>query len=158
MSPHFHSEHARSCSHLLDGLSIPFFSAGRRTLTLTRSAVGDQPEWLNWVRRVPPQEDADRTAAASPSGIEQEGQNHVEWSLLPDTSDSIPGGARTPRKVLKFEEVCIALLSWPRLTFLIRFCLKDVRINSAQNSIASVVEEHVEITVTDEARSTRRDS
>ncbi|KAF8492340.1 Cation/H+ exchanger [Russula emetica] len=58
------------------GLSIPFFSVGRRTLTLTRSIMGDQPEWLNWVRRVPPQEDAERITAASVNETEREGQNH----------------------------------------------------------------------------------
>lgn len=109
MSPHFHSEHARSCSHLLDGLSIPFFSAGRHTLTLSRSVVGDQPEWLNWVRRVPPQEDTERIAA-SPSGT-VERQDHVTWPRLSDISDSILEGVRTPRKVLKFEDVCIALFT-----------------------------------------------
>jgi hypothetical protein len=91
---------------------------GRRTLTLSRSIVGDQPDWLNWVRRVPPQEDAERLAAANVNETGREGQNHVEWPRLSDLSDPIPEGAKSPRK-LKFEEVCIALFPWPGLTFLI---------------------------------------
>jgi NhaP-type Na+/H+ or K+/H+ antiporter len=117
------------------GLSIPFFSVGRRTLTFSRSIVGDQPEWLNWVRRVPLQEDAERITAGSVNETEREGENHVEWPRLSDLSDSIPEGARSPRK-LKFEE--------------------DVRSNMIQNSI--IVEEHVGIAVADEAGSARRDS
>jgi hypothetical protein len=80
--------------------------------------VGDQPDWLNWVRRVPPQEDAERVVAASINETQQEGQNHVEWPRLSDLSDSIPEGARSPR-TLKFEEVCVTLFPWPLLTFLI---------------------------------------
>jgi hypothetical protein len=107
------------CSRLLDGLSIPFFSAGRRTLTFSRSLIPDQPDWLQWVRRVPPQEDAERVAAASANETQQRGQNHVEWPPLSDLSDPIPEGVKTPRKVLKFKEVRITLLPW-HLTFLIR--------------------------------------
>lgn len=113
MSPLSVFEDACSYSYLLDGLSIPFFSVGRRTLTFSRSIVGDQPDWLSWVRRVPPQEDAERIVAASVNETEREGQNRVDWPCLSDLSDSIPEGARSPRKVLKFEEVCIALLPWP---------------------------------------------
>ena len=80
--------------------------------------MGDQPDWLNWVRRIPPQEDAERIAAASVNETEREGLNHVEWARRSDLSDSIPEGARSPRK-LKFEEVCIVLFPWPHLTFLI---------------------------------------
>jgi NhaP-type Na+/H+ or K+/H+ antiporter len=110
------------------GLSIPFFSVGRRTLTFSRSLVGDnQPDWLNWVRRVPPQ-DAERIAAASVTGTEREGQNHIDWPRLSDLSDSIPEGARSPRKVLKFED--------------------GVGTNTIHNSI--IVEDHAE--------SVRRDS
>jgi hypothetical protein len=118
MSPRFTFEVVCSYSHLLDGLSIPFFSVGRRTLTFSRSLVGDQPDWLNWVRRVPPQEDAERITTASVNETEREGQNHVEWPPLSDLSELIPDGARSPRK-LKFEEVCIALFPWPHLTSLI---------------------------------------
>jgi len=146
--------------HLLDGLSIPFFSAGRRTLTLSRSIVADQPEWLQWVRRVPLQEDAERMAVASVNETEREGQNHAEWPCLSDLSDSIPEGVKTPRKVLKFEEVCtsIVFLPWPHLTFLICVRLKDIGSNAMQNSIARVVEEDVDITTAGEAGSARRDS
>jgi hypothetical protein len=91
-------------SILTHGLSIPFFSAGRRTLTLSRSMITDQPDWLQWVRRVPLQEDAERVPAASENETQREGQNHVEWPRLSDLSDPIPEGVKTPRKVLKFEE------------------------------------------------------
>ncbi len=51
-------------------------------------------------------------------------------------------------------------LPWSHPTFLIRFYLKDVRRSTVQSSIAStgVVEEHVGLTVADEAGSARRDS
>ena len=105
---------------MLDGLSIPFFSVGRRTLTFSRSLVADnQPDWLNWVRRAPPQEDAERIAAASVNETEREGQNHVDWPRLSDLSELIPEGASSPRKVLKFRDVCISLFPLPHLTFLI---------------------------------------
>jgi hypothetical protein len=93
---------------------------GRRTLTFSRSLVGDKPDWLTWVRRVPPQ-DAERITTGSVNETEErEGQTHGEWPRLSDLSDPIPEGARSPRK-LKFEEVCIALrdFPWPHLTFLI---------------------------------------
>jgi hypothetical protein len=40
-----------------DGLSIPFFSVGRRgTMTFSRTLTGGigQPDWLVWIRRGPP--------------------------------------------------------------------------------------------------------
>jgi len=117
------------------GLSIPFFSAGRRTLTLSRSIITDQPDWLQWVRRVPPQEDAERVTAASANETRQDGENHVEWPRLSDLSDPIPEGIKTSR-VLKFEE--------------------DTRTNTMQN--AMVIEERVRIAVADEAGTVRRDS
>ncbi|KAI0276383.1 Sodium/hydrogen exchanger family-domain-containing protein [Russula aff. rugulosa BPL654] len=80
------------------GLSIPFFSVGRRTLTFSRSL---------------------RIAAASVNETEREGQNHVDWPRLSDLSDLIPEGANSPRKVLKFRDVCISLFPLPHLTFLI---------------------------------------
>jgi hypothetical protein len=110
-------EDACACLRLLDGLSIPFFSAGRRTLTLSRSMITDQPDWLQWVRRVPPQEDAERLATTNANETQREGQNYMESSGLSDMSDPIPEGVKTPRRVLKFEDVCIALLPW-HLTFL----------------------------------------
>ena len=82
--------------------------------------VGDQPDWLNWVRRIPPQEDTERIAVASANETEQEGQNHVvDWPRLSDQSDSMPEGTTSPRKALKFEEVCIVPFPLPHLTFLI---------------------------------------
>jgi hypothetical protein len=102
-------EDACSSSRLSDGLSIPFFSAGRRTLTLTRSLITDKPDWLQWVRRVPPQEDAERAAVASANATQRAGQNPVEWL---DLSIPSPEGVKIPREVLKFKEVCIALLPW----------------------------------------------
>ena len=81
--------------------------------------ITEQPDWLQWVRRVPPQEDAERVPASSENETQREGQNHVEWPRLSDLSDSVPEGVKTPRKVLKFEDVCITLLPW-HLTFLIR--------------------------------------
>lgn len=101
-------------SILTHGLSIPFFSVGRRTLTFSRSLVAEQPEWLNWVRREPPQEDAERIVAASVNDTEREGQNHVDWLRLSDLSDPIPEVVKTPR-ALKFNE--------------------DVMSNTRQNSI-----------------------
>jgi hypothetical protein len=44
----------------VDGLSIPFFSIGRHTLTMSRSLVVDQPDWVLWVRRDAPQVDTER--------------------------------------------------------------------------------------------------
>lgn len=102
--------------------------------------MGDsQPDWLNWVRRVPPQ-DAERIAAASVTEAEREGQNHIDWPRLSDLSDSIPEGARSPRKTLKFEDVRIALFPFPRLTILIHSLLKDAGTNTIHNSI--IVEAH----------------
>jgi hypothetical protein len=80
--------------------------------------MSDQPDWLNWVRRAPLREDAERITAGSVNETDREGQNHVEWPRLSDLSDSTPEGARSPRK-LKFEDVRIALFPWPHLTFLI---------------------------------------
>ena len=115
MSPRFFPRKRSINSRLLDGLSIPFFSAGHRTLTFTQSRITDKPDWLQWVRRVPLQEDAERAAAASANMTQQAGQNHSEWL---DLSIPSPDSIKTPGEVLKFKEVCIALLPW-HLTFLI---------------------------------------
>jgi len=106
------------------------------------------------VRRVPPQEDAERVVAAS-GETQREGQNHLEWPRLSDLSDPIPEGARTPRKVLKFKEVCIAPLTLAS-DLSDSFRLKGTRTNTMQNSI--VIEEGVGITGADEAGTVRRDS
>ena len=75
----------------LDGLSIPFFSAGRRTLTISRSLVVDRPDWLLWVRRDTPQVDTERVAVASEDtsvvvaeGSRREWQKRASQSDLPD--------------------------------------------------------------------------
>ena len=70
--------------------------------------ITDQPDWLQWVRRVPPQGDTERVLATSENETQREGQNNVEWPRLSDLSDPIPEGVKTPRKVLKFDEVCIS--------------------------------------------------
>jgi hypothetical protein len=69
--------------------------------------ITDQPDWLQWVRRAPPQEDAERLSTANANETLREGQNYMEPSGLSDLSDQIPDGVKTPRKVLKFEDVCI---------------------------------------------------
>ncbi|KAF8466060.1 Sodium/hydrogen exchanger family-domain-containing protein [Russula ochroleuca] len=120
-------------SILTHGLSIPFFSAGRRTLTLTRSLITDKPDWLQWVRRVPPQEDAERAAVASANATQRAGQNPVEWL---DLSIPSPEGVKIPREVLKFKE--------------------DARINTMQGIM--VKEERVATAVADESGIVRRDS
>jgi len=74
---------------ITDGLSIPFFSVGRHTLTISRSAV-DTPDWLLWVRRAPPQTGADHPALPDSANdtiairedSHREGQKHVEWPDL----------------------------------------------------------------------------
>ncbi|KAH9961387.1 Cation/H+ exchanger [Russula dissimulans] len=76
-------------SILTHGLSIPFFSAGRRTLTLSRSIAVEQPEWLQWVRRAPPEDDAERIVAVSRNEAiveesRRESQKRVEWPDLPN--------------------------------------------------------------------------
>ncbi|KAH9994934.1 Sodium/hydrogen exchanger family-domain-containing protein [Russula compacta] len=98
-------------SILTHGLSIPFFSAGRRTLTISRSLVVDQPDWLMWVRRVPPQEDAERLAVASEDATvvvteepRREGKKRVEWPDETDQKDSAPDDVKTPKSVLKTRE------------------------------------------------------
>jgi hypothetical protein len=58
-----------TCVHFhafADGLSIPFFSAGRRTLTMSRSLV-DQPDWLANVRRAPPRGDPEQDSQRAPT-------------------------------------------------------------------------------------------
>jgi hypothetical protein len=121
-------------SILTHGLSIPFFSAGRRTLTLSRSMITDQPDWLQWVRRVPPQEDAERLATTNANETQREGQNYMESSGLSDMSDPIPEGVKTPRRVLKFED--------------------DARSETSKR----VTEEHVGFASAIEARVVRSDS
>ena len=100
---------------LLDGLSIPLFSAGDRILALKT----DQPDLLKWVRRESSQEDTERTAASA-NEIQREGQNDVEWLGLSTLSDPVPEDVKTSGKALKLREVCTAVLPY-HLTFLIRY-------------------------------------
>ncbi|KAI0256138.1 Cation/H+ exchanger [Lactifluus subvellereus] len=93
-------------SILTHGLSIPFFSIGRHTLTISRSLV-DQPDWLLGVRRAPPQGDPERiaTKVTSASAVPlREGQERVEWPDLPNLPDSAPNVTR--KKILRIDDVC----------------------------------------------------
>ena len=101
-----------------DGLSIPFFSIGRHTLTISRSIV-DQPDWLLGVRRAPPQEDPERIATkGTNTSVDiaeeplREGQQRVEWSDLLNLSDSAPDGVVTRKKILRIDDVCTAVYLW----------------------------------------------
>lgn len=111
-----------------DGLSIPFFSVGRHTLTVTRSVV-DQPDWLMWVRRPPPQMDVDHAAVpesadntiVSREGPRLEQPKRVEWpDLLGQTEPDevkIPGGA------VRINEVMVCGLSIIHAIILTRYIL-----------------------------------
>ena len=74
-------------------------------MTLTRSVAVDQPDWLQWVRRVPPQDDTERIVATSQNGTvvveepQRESQKRVEWPDLPDLTDPETEGARRVLKV-----------------------------------------------------------
>ncbi|KAI9442364.1 Sodium/hydrogen exchanger family-domain-containing protein [Lactarius indigo] len=80
-------------SILTHGLSIPFFSASHRTLTITRS-IAAQPDWLLRVRRVPPHVDVERRAtlegADDTIAIRKEShrdeEKEVEWKAEPARS------------------------------------------------------------------------
>ncbi|KAI0268670.1 Cation/H+ exchanger [Gloeopeniophorella convolvens] len=95
-------------SILTHGLSIPFFSVGRRTLTISRSLV-DQPDWLLWVRRAPPPGDAERDAAESANAtIITSGETRavnvkrVEW---PDQAESAAEAASPTRRMPRMDDV-----------------------------------------------------
>ncbi|KAI0305565.1 Sodium/hydrogen exchanger family-domain-containing protein [Multifurca ochricompacta] len=95
-------------SILIHGLSIPFFSVGRRTLTVSRSLI-EQPDWLLWVRRAPPQGDAERAVAASINTAvaiaeepRREGKKRIEWPDLPVLPKSAPDGILTTEEVFNF--------------------------------------------------------
>jgi hypothetical protein len=99
-------------SILVDGLSIPFFSASRRTLTLSRSLVVDQPDWLLWVRRDAPQVDTERVAVASEDAsvvVSQESrrewQKQASQSDLPDT---VSKAVKIAKRAVKID-VCAAV-------------------------------------------------
>ncbi|SRR5216683_5764356 len=92
----------------VDGLSIPFFSVGRRILTISRSLVVDQPDWL---RRDAPQVDTESAvhAGEDASGvIAEESREWQKWEESPGLSDlagSAPEGFKTPRRAVKID-VC----------------------------------------------------
>ena len=90
-------------STFVDGLSIPFFSIGRHTLTMSRSLAGYQPDWLLWVRRDAPQAGAERAISSSEeaSAVVAEGslgeQKRVELSCQSDLPDSAHKVIETPK-------------------------------------------------------------
>jgi hypothetical protein len=92
---------------LLDGLSIPLFSAGDRILALKPH----QPDLLKWVRRESSQEDTER-AVASANDTQREGQNHMEWVGLSGLSDPVPEDVKASEKAPKFKGVCISCPSF----------------------------------------------
>ena len=87
----------------VDGLSIPFFSAGRHTLTMSRSLIPDQPDWVLWVRRDEPRVDTEQVANASASenanvvAAERDWKMQEELRGLPDLPDSVPAGGPSKR-------------------------------------------------------------
>ena len=111
-----------------DGLSIPFFSAGRHTLTISRSAVAaDPPDWLLWARRAPPQMNPDCSptsegaddAVVSREGPRREGRKRVEWpDELGQTEQDDAKTPSTPSTVTKINEVLLCRLSVMHAIFL----------------------------------------
>lgn len=105
---------------LKDGLSIPFFSVGRHTLTMSRSVV-EPPDWLLWVRRAPPQVDADRAAppeSADNTIVSREGSHpprRVEWQGLLDLTE--PEDVN-PKRVVRINEVMLCDLFLMHAIFL----------------------------------------
>ena len=104
-------DHVRT---FVDGLSIPFFSVGRRTLTISRSLVVDKSTWLPWGRRDAPQVDTERAAHAGEdaSGAvaeesQRERQRRIESTLagLSDMPDSATEGVKTPEREVRVD-VC----------------------------------------------------
>ncbi|KAH9013415.1 hypothetical protein EDB85DRAFT_2296285 [Lactarius pseudohatsudake] len=99
-------------SILTHGLSIPFFSASQRTLTITRS-IAAQPDWLLRVRRLPPHVDVERRATLEGADDtntvrkepHQEEEKQVEWEAgLPDQVEPPPEDVKTSSKVVKANE------------------------------------------------------
>jgi hypothetical protein len=83
---------------------------------MTRSVV-DQPDWLMWVRRAPPQMDVDHPIApesADDTIVSREGPRlgrpkRVEWPDLLDQTE--PEDFKTPREVVRINEVTLCGLS-----------------------------------------------
>ena len=79
-------------------------------MTISRSVV-EPPDWLLWVRRAPPQVNADYRAApenADDTIVSREGSHppkRVEWPDLLDQTE--PEGVKTPRRVVKIDEVIL---------------------------------------------------
>ncbi|KZP18753.1 Sodium/hydrogen exchanger [Athelia psychrophila] len=89
------------CSVFTHGLSIPFFSFGRRvgsrtlsltaTLTTNRTGTG-APDWLLWARRLPPSDAA--TAVNSTTDIERLGADMGSVERVHITVNAQPGGSQ----------------------------------------------------------------
>ncbi|KAH9176599.1 Sodium/hydrogen exchanger family-domain-containing protein [Lactarius sanguifluus] len=95
-------------SILTHGLSIPFFSASHRTLTITRS-IAAQPDWLLRVRRVPPHVDVERRATLEGADdtitVRKEDEKQVDWQAdSPDQVEPAPEDVKTSSKVAKANE------------------------------------------------------
>ncbi|KAI9456621.1 Sodium/hydrogen exchanger family-domain-containing protein [Russula earlei] len=116
-------------SILTHGLSIPFFSMGRRTLTISRSLVTDHPDWLQWARRMPSHDDAERiaTPSANATVVIEESQR---------------------KKVLRIEQVCTDF-SPSYLVLSESFHLKGPPSSTRQSTV--VIEEHIGVAVPEQA-------
>jgi hypothetical protein len=88
---------------VVDGLSIPFFSAGRHTLTMSRSLVVDQPDWVLWVRGDTPRVDTERIANASENPAAE--RDWIDRRELLDLPDSVPSSAGSSKRTVKID-VC----------------------------------------------------
>ncbi len=142
----------------VDGLSIPFFSIGRRTITISRSLAVDQPDWLLWVRRDTPQVDTERVAVASEDAsvvVAQESRR--EWQKQASQSD-LPDPVSKDVKITKRAvriDVCAAVVVLPYLSDS-SVHLKVPRTSTRQSTV--VIEEPVEVTLSDDAGTSRCDS
>src|SRR6266581_1037779 len=100
----------------VDGLSIPFFSVGRRTLTISRSLVVDQPDWLLWVRRDIPQVDTERVAVASEdASVVVAQESRLEWqkqASQSDLSDPVSKDVKITKRSVRID-VCAAVVVLP---------------------------------------------
>lgn len=90
----------------VDGLSIPFFSVGRRTLTISRSLVVNQPDWLLWVRRDTPQVDTERVAVSSDASVVVAEGSRRGWQS--DLPGSTSNDGRIAKRAVKID-VCASV-------------------------------------------------
>lgn len=128
---------------------------------MTRSVV-DQPDWLMWVRRAPPQMDVDRAAApesADNTIVNREGPRlerpkRVEWPDLLDQTE--PDDVKTPRGVVRIDEVIVGGLSlirdifltlYPSLGWSLGNRQADYHYNRGTRSYRSERSTHTELTV-----------